>query len=347
MKHKMKVLVTAELDRPRIETLASDFEFEYAGYSIDRVVMSRESLKAAVADKDVLICEYDTVDDEIFSAATELKLIVCCRGGVGSVVDLASARRHGVAVCNTAGRNANAVADFILGYILDLTRNITLTNNLIHSKVLAGGESTKPSEYRDVVWGLGNESPFVRYRGRSINRITLGVIGFGHAGRALAKKCALLGMKVIVYSPHANRDNVPDYVVPVSLEELIAVSDVVSVNCALNDKTVNMFDASLFAAMKRDAYFINTSRGEIVVEEDLAYALKTGQIAGAAIDVTREEPLTANSPLIGIPNLILTPHLGGSSDDVRMQGSEMVVKILVSWRDGRRLVNCVQERIEA
>jgi glyoxylate reductase len=108
-----------------------------------------------------------------------------------------------------------------------------------------------------------------------------------------------------------------------------------------------MFDASLFAAMKRDAYFINTSRGEIVVEEDLAYALKTGQIAGAAIDVTREEPLPANSPLIGIPNLILTPHLGGSSDDVRMQGSEMVVKILVSWRDGRRLVNCVQERIEA
>ena len=71
------------------------------------------------------------------------------------------------------------------------------------------------------------------------------------------------------------------------------------------------------------------------------------QIAGAAIDVTREEPLPANSPLIGIPNLILTPHLGGSSDDVRMQGSEMVVKILVSWRDGRRLVNCVQERIEA
>ena len=287
------------------------------------------------------MCEYDTIDTDILSAARKLKLIVCCRGGVGSVVDIEAAKHCGVVVCNTAGRNADAVADLTIGYILDLTRNITKTSNLIHSGVLAGGGSGKPLEYKDTVWGLGNDSPFIRYRGRSINRMTLGVVGFGNAGRTLAKKAALLGMKVSAYSPHILAANIPSYVVASSFDKLVAESDIVSVNCTLNAETRDMFNASVFASMKKDAYFINTSRGEIVVEEDLVAALKSETIAGAALDVTRKEPIPSNSPLIGAPNLIVTPHLGGSSDDVQRQGTEMVIQALWAWRNGGRIANCV------
>lgn len=341
MKNKLRVLVTAELSRPKMRFLHSNFLLEYAGYAINREVMSRDELKVRIADADILVCEYDTIDEKILLSANNLKLIICCRGGVGSVIDLKAARSRGVVVCNTAGRNADAVSDLILGYIFDLTRNITKTNNLMHSRVLTGKESTKPLEYKDVVWGLGNDSPFIRYRGRSISHMTLGIIGFGHAGRSVARKCSALGMKVMTYSPHALVSNMPSYVTAVAFEELLATSDIISMNCALNDSTRNMCDAAFFSAMKRGAYFINTSRGEAVVEKDLAEALKSGWLAGAALDVTRVEPLPSDSPLIGVPNLILTPHVGGSSDDVQMQGTEMVIKTLVGWIEGSRLENCV------
>ena len=342
--NKLKVLVTAELLRDRMNIVGSDFELEYAGYAIDREVMPQEELKQRIADKDILICEYDTIDEDILSSANHLKLIVCCRGGVGSVIDIQSAKRRGIVVCNTPGRNADAVADLTIGYIFDLTRNITKSSNLIHSGILVGEISSKPAEYKDTVWGLGNDSPFIKYRGRSINQMMLGIVGFGYAGRALAKKASALGMRIAVYSPYVVAANVPSYVSVVSLDELIRESDIVSVNCALNNETLNMFNASVFASMKAGAYFINTSRGEIVVEEDLVAALVSGKLAGAAIDVTRQEPVPPNSLLRNAPNLIVTPHIGGSSDDVQRQGTEMVVNALLAWRDGGRIANCILGR---
>ena len=342
--NKLKVLVTAELVRDKMNIVSSDFELEYSGYAIDREVMPHDELKKRIADKDILVCEYDTIDDDILSSAHHLKLIVCCRGGVSSVVDIQAAKRRGISICNTAGRNADAVADLTLGYIFDLTRNITKSNNLIHSGVLVGDKSSKPAEYKDTVWGLGNDSPFIKYRGRSINQMSLGIVGFGYAGRALAKKASLLGMRIFAYSPRIIAANVPSYVSVVSLDELIRGCDVVSVNCALNSETRNMFNSAVFASMKPGSYFINTSRGEIVVEDDLVSALTAGRLAGAAIDVTRQEPVPPNSPLINAPNLIVTPHIGGSSDDVQRQGTEIVINTLLAWRDGDSIPNCILSR---
>lgn len=337
----MRALVTAELVRSMLEPLSKSVSFEFAGYAIDRKVLPPDELKRRIADVDILICEYDTIDAEVLMCAKRLRFLICCRGGIKTVVDIEAARKHGVVVCNTAGRNASAVVDLTLGYILDLTRNITRTNNLIHGKVLAGYATTKPSEYKDVVWGLGNDSPFVRYRGRSIEHMSLGIVGFGHAGRELARKASYLGMDICAYSPHIHMGNPPHYVRVVDFDELVRTADIVSVNCSLNDQTRNLFDALQFARMKKGSYFINTSRGEIVVEEDLANALKSGHLAGAALDVTRQEPIPADSPLIGLENLILTPHIGGSSDDVQRQGTEMVVKSLLGWIAGEQPVNCV------
>lgn len=335
------VLVTAELPRGVLENVFNGVNFQYDGYSLNHEVMPHNELERKIRGVDVLICEYDTIDAEIMAAASDLKLIICCRGGVKSVVDIDYAAAHGILVCNTAGRNANSVADIILGYILDLTRNITLTNSLMHSGSLTGYDTTKPKEYRDVVWGLDNESPFIRYRGRSINHMVLGIVGYGCAGKTLAQKATALGLSVIAYSPHLHIKNIPSYIAPVSFERLISDADIVSVNCALNNETRDMFNAEVFSKMKKGSYFINTARGEVVVEADLIAALKSHRLAGAALDVTREEPLPKDSPLIGVENLILTPHIGGSSDDVQKQGIEMVVRSLSSYIEGDRPYNCV------
>lgn len=339
---KMKVLVTAEVVKANLEeAFSGSLDFTYDGYNLDHVVMPHDELCRKIKGIDILICEYDTISKDVFAAADRLKLIICCRGGVKSVVDLEEAARRGITVCNNIGRNASSLGDLVMGFILDLTRNITKTSNLIHSKVLVGAASTKPKEYQDVVWGLDNNSPFIRYRGRSVNHMTLGVFGYGHTGRVVAQKANAFGMKVITSSPHFHAANAPNFVQGVSLDEMLATADVISVNCSLNDQTRNFFDKTVFAKMKDGAYFINTSRGEAVVEEDLVEALKTGKLAGAALDVTRKEPIPEDSPLIGCPNLLITPHIAGSADDVQACGTFMVMESLAAFLDGAKLPHSV------
>lgn len=330
-----RALVTAEVIREKLqERFAEQIEFTYEGYYLNHEVMPHAELVNSVKGYDILICEYDTVSRDVIDAADRLRLIICCRGGVKSVIDLDAAREKGIVVCNNAGRNAGAVTDLIMGYILDLTRNITKTSNLIHTKQLVGEVSTKPGEYKDTVWGLNNDSPFIKYRGKSINHMTLGIVGFGNTGRLLATKAAAFGMRILAYSPHIDVTNVPSNVIPVSFAELLKRSDVISVNCLLNSNTRDMFTKKEFLAMKEGAYFINTSRGEIVVEEDLVEVLKAGYLAGAALDVTRREPIPADSTLVGCPNLLLTPHIGGSAYDVQICGTEMVAASLSAYLDG-------------
>ena len=164
--------------------------------------------------------------------------------------------------------------------------------------------------------------------------MTLGVVGYGHTGRLMARKANAFGMKILAYSPHFAASNAPNYVQCVTFDELLSQSDVISVHCSLNDATRNMFNAKVFTAMKDGSYFINTSRGETVVEEDLVAALRSGHLAGAALDVTRKEPIPADSPLVGCPNLLITPHIAGSADDVQACGTFMVIESLQAYLDG-------------
>lgn len=332
---KLKALVTAEVIREKLqERFAETVDLVYDGYCLDHVVMPHEELVRKIKGYDVLICEYDTISQDVLDAADRLRLIICCRGGVKSVVDMDAARAKGVVVCNNAGRNAGAVTDMVMAYILDMTRNISRTSAMIHARELVGEKSTKPGEYKDTVWGLDNDSPFIRFRGRSISHMTLGIVGFGHSGAMLATKAAAFGMRILAYSPHLDFMNAPSFVTPVTFAELLARADIVSVNCTLNSQTRDLFTKKEFLSMKRGAYFINTARGEIVVEDDLVEVLKLSHLAGAALDVTRREPIPADSTLVGCPNLIITPHIGGSADDVQICGTEMASASLQAFLDG-------------
>lgn len=338
---KYRALVTAEAITPMLERFSEKIDFEFAGYHIDHEVMPHDELINKIADYDILICEYDTIDKAVFDNADKLKIIICCRGGVKSVIDLDAAMEKGVIVCNNAGRNANAVSDLTMGYILDMTRNITLTNNLIFDRVITSDINTLPEEYRDTVWGLDNASPFIRFRGRSVNHMTLGLVGFGCAGRLVADKAKAFGMSIVAYDPYINPASVPEDVELLSFDEFLARADVVSLHCIVSPQTKNMFNKETFAKMKKGSYFINTARGELVVEADLIEALNSDHLAGAAIDVTVTEPIASNCPLLDAKNLIITPHIAGSAYDVQVCGTQMVSDTLEDWLEGIKPRNCV------
>ncbi len=338
---KYRALVTAEMINPMLNRFKDKIDFEFDGYCIDHQVMPRNELIERVGDYDILICEYDTIDKEVLDNAKNLKLIICCRGGVKSVIDLDEAKKKGIIICNNGGRNANAVSDLAMGYILDLTRNITLTNNLIFNRVITTDVKSKPDEYKDTVWGLDNDSPFIRFRGTSINYMTLGLVGCGFAGQLVAKKAEAFGMKVIASDPYIDPAKVPDSVELVEFDELLSRADVISLHCIVSPQTKNMFNKETFAKMKKGSYFINTARGELVVEDDLIEALNSDHLAGAAIDVTVKEPISSDCPLLDAKNLIITPHIAGSAYDVQVCGTQMVCDTLEDWLQNIKPRNCV------
>ena len=338
---KYRALVTAEMVTPMLDAFKDKIDFDFDGYFLDHNVMPHEELIEKIGDYDILICEYDTIDRAVFDRAKKLKLIICCRGGVKSVIDLEAAMEKGIIICNNGGRNANAVSDMTMAYILDLTRNITLTNALIHGRVITTDVNSKPDEYADTVWGLDDNSPFIRFRGDSVNHMTLGLVGCGHAGRLVAEKARVFGMNIIAYDPYVDAAKVPEYVKLVGFEEFLATADVVSVHCTVTPQTKRMFNKTTFAAMKKGSYFINTARGELVEEADLIEALNSHHLAGAAIDVTLVEPIASDCPLLEAENLIITPHIAGSAYDVQVCGTRMVAETLEDWLNHVKPRNCV------
>lgn len=338
---KYRALVTAEVIPSMLEALESKIDFDFDGYYIDHVVMPVDELKSKIKDYDILICEYDTIDKEILDCAENLKLIICCRGGVKTVIDLEAAKEKGIIICNNGGRNAEAVSDLTLGYILDLTRNISKSNALIHNRIITTDVKSKPDNYKDTVWGLDNNSPFIRFRGKSINHMTLGLIGCGFAGSLVAKKAKAFNMEVIAYDPFIDPARVPEFVKLVDLKDLLSTADIISLHCNVSPETKNMFNKDTFAAMKKGSYFINTARGELVDEAALVEALNSHHLAGAAIDVTVKEPIASDCPLLDAENLIITPHIAGSSYDVQVCGTRMVSEALEDFIAGVKPRNCV------
>lgn len=338
LNNRLKVLVTAELVHSELNRYSNLFEFIVCGYGVNHEMLDPNTFMELCRDVDVIVSEFDTVDRKIIDAARRLKLIVCCRSSVHTVVDIDYAKSKGIRITRNSGRNKEAVSEYTLALILDLMKNISLTNSIIHSGKLDELSGDMPEGYGDSLWGLDASSPYVVYRGRSIRNTTVGIIGFGQCGRAVHNKLKILGFKTLIYDHRPNGKNIPSSELA-NLDTLLSESDIVTLHITGNPMDKPMFDKVKFEKMKRTAYFINTSRGFLVDESDLTDALKSKLIAGAAIDVTVTEPLTKNDALLTAPNLIITPHIGGSSIDTLMYGTGMVIETLLSYSDEKPLRN--------
>lgn len=271
--------------------LPEGFSFDYGTGS------GEEAMMEIIRDADFAIAGQVAVNAAVLGAAKKLKLLHKWGVGVDNI-DIEAARRLGIRVARTTGSNAVAVAEFSLAMILMALRFPAYG----HHKLM-GGEWRGPSRLPGEAFLLSGK--------------TVGIVGLGAIGQNLARLLRGFGCRVL----YAKRTRLPPEeeaalgVIPATIDEIIVQADVISLNCPLTPETANLFDAAAFARMKPNAVLINAARGGVVVEADLADALRRKVISAAAMDVFSVEPLPPGSPLIGIDNLTLTPHLAASTAD--------------------------------
>ncbi len=312
-KRDTKVLLLEGINDSAVETLLN------AGYSkVERLMKALDAneLRSAIADVHLLgIRSRTQLTRDIVGAARELLAVGCFSVGTNQV-DLQAARARGIPVFNAPFSNTRSVAELVIGEIVMLLRRIFPRSVAAHE----GGWDKSADNSHEV-------------RGR-----TLGIVGYGNIGSQLSTMAEAMGMKVIFFDQtdklrHGNTEPAS------SLEELFAQSDVVSLHVPETAATFNMIGKAELRAMKRGAYLINNSRGTVVDLDALAEALRDGHIAGAAVDVFPVEPTSNNerfnSPLQGFPNVILTPHIGGSTEQAQDRiGVEVARKLVDCANNG-------------
>ena len=273
----------------------------------------------------VLVVEVDFVFEEVFEEVPGLRFVGICRAAT-THVDVEAATAAGVAVVNTPGRNAQAVAEHALALMLALARRIPESHNYV-----AGGRWLNPLE------------PYVGLRGIELSGRTLGILGLGSIGRRLAEMASAIGMTCLAYDPYVD-DPLPG-VSLVGLEELLAGSDFVSIHAPLNSETEGLIDARGLALMKPTALLVNLSDASLVDREALAAALRGGTIAGAALDVFETHPVAPDHPLLALDNTVLTPHVGGATCETVERHSRMMADDILRFLDGDRPVNLVNPAV--
>lgn len=291
-----------------------------ARFNADDVPLTRDALVAAMADCDVLVPTVtDTIDASIIAAAPpRLKLIASYGAGVNHI-DLAAAKAKGIMVTNTPGVFTDDTADLTMALILNVPRRL--------------GEGHRAM--RNGEWSGWSPTGMLGHR---IGGKTLGIIGLGRIGEAVAMRAKAFGMNIIYNKrsrlPASVEDELGVTFEP-DIDRLVARSDIITLHCPLTADTDKIINADRIAHMKPNAYVINSSRGELIDEDALIEALQSGRIAGAGLDVYTHEP-AVDSRFLSIPNAVLLPHLGSATVEGREASGERVITNIRVWADGHR-----------
>lgn len=298
----MRIIISEFMDDAAVASLAASFDIVYGKDLVDR----RDALKALLADADALIVRNRTqVDADLLAAAPRLRVVGRLGVGLDNIDTVACAARQ-IDVIPATGANALAVAEYVVGTAMLLLRGTYQSTDAV---------------------GAGKWPRAPLSNGREIAGKTLGLIGFGGIGRLAATLARGLRMRVIAFDPQLPASS-PLWgehgTLGVTLDAVIAQSDVLSLHVPLTEATRNLIDATQLARMKVDAILINTARGGVVDEAAVAAALRAGTLGGAALDVFDTEPLPAGSPLAGCPNLLLTPHIAGVTRESNVRVSSMI-----------------------
>ena len=264
---------------------------------------------------DVLVVHKAPVSRELIEAAEDLQVVAAARGGTENV-DVAAARERGVTVQHAPGRNRNAVADYAMAMLLSRLREIPF-----HHDAMTDCEWSQ-------VFDPDRLPP-------DVERTAVGVVGFGHIGRGVARRLGGFDAEVLAYDPYVDDDAVRDTgAEPVDLPELLERSDAVTLHVRLSEETEGLFGPEEFDAMRESAFLVNTARGGLVDEEALVEAIQSGDIAGAALDVFREEPLPDDHPLRECDGVVFTPHVAGSTRDAVLGGPRIIAGDVERWLRG-------------
>ena len=319
----MNTLVLAPFSDDGLARLSALGRVAYEPWTETRTLWDPEELGARLTQEgfDALAVEADFLFEELFDAATGLRIAAICRGDLHHA-DLDAATERGIAIVRTPARNAQAVAEFAVAQMLALARHTNAAERYVRE-----GQWQDPTD------------PYVRFRGRELAGATLGIVGFGAIGRAVARIAAGFGMRVLAYDPYVSE---AEDVEMTSLKALLAASDFVSMHVPDTQETMGMLDEARIGAMKPGAYLVNVTNSSVADRAALAAALNDGRLAGAALDVHEAHPIPPDSPFLGLPNVLLTPHIGGATQETIERHSAMVAEDFERFARGEqplRLVN--------
>lgn len=310
----MKILVSDPLSEEGLKILKEINEFQ-----VDvKTDLKPADLKEVIKDYDALIVRSATkVTKEIIDAASNLKVIG--RAGVGlDNVDLGAATQKGIIVMNTPGGNTISTAELTMSMILALSRNIPQAS-----------ASTKKNEWKRS-----------KFMGVELYNKVLGIIGFGRIGSEVSKRALAFGMKILAYDPFLSREIAEGLGVQVvELKDLLESSDYITVHTPLTNETKHLLSAKEFMIMKKGVRIINCARGGIIDETVLVQAIKEGKAAGAALDVFEKEPPLADSEILKLDNVVVTPHLGASTEEAQVNVAIEVAEIVRDALLGRGIRN--------
>ena len=265
-----------------------------------------------IGDAEIIFINKFPVTAELLDACPTVKLICVLATGY-NVVDCAAAKKRGVTVCNVPAYGTDAVAQFTIALLLELCHQIGHHSNVVHQG--------KWAECPDFCFW---DTPQMELAGK-----TLGIIGYGRIGQAVAKIAKALGMKILAYTRTPREGNAY-----VDLDTLLAKSDVISLHCPLTTDNAGLINQDTIGKMKDGAILLNTARGGLVNESDLANALKDGKLRGAAVDVVSAEPINPSNPLLSAPNCIITPHMAWAPIESRQRIIDCTYRSITGYLKG-------------
>jgi glycerate dehydrogenase len=283
----------------------------------DRTGFAPENVIKAIGDADVIFTNKTPLPKAVLERVPTVKYIGVLATGY-NVVDTAAAKELGILVTNIPTYGTAAVAQFSMALLLELCHHVGA-----HADAVKKGDWTSSIDF--CFWNY----PLIELVGKN-----MGLIGFGRIGQATAKVAQAFGLNILANDSYQNpalESNTCKYV---SLDELLAQSDFISLHCPLMDSTMGIINKDTIAKMKDGVLIINTSRGPLVVEQDLSDALNSGKVAGAAVDVVSAEPIAATNPLLKAKNCIITPHIAWAPKESRMRLMNIAVDNLAAYVNG-------------
>ena len=319
---KLKVLLTRKLHDFAITELKKRYDIEI---NYGKIPMPKKELLLKIRNKDGLICfPYDIIDSEVIDAAKNLKAISTYSVGYDQI-DVKHATKKGIVVSYTPEVLTRTTADLTIALILDLLR-----------RVVEGDRVIRHNKWKTIF------GPY-DFLGTDLYGKTLGIFGMGRIGKAVTKRAMGFEMNVLYHNRHrlSNSEEKNIGIKYVSLKRLFEESDIISIHAPYTKETHEIVNLQLLKRMKSTAFLINTARGKIIKEKDLIFALQKKIIAGAALDVFQKEPIDRKHPLVRMENVVLTPHIGSSTEETRRKMAEITVKNLILSLSGKKPIYAV------
>ena len=343
---ELKILITANFPedfRQELREISEDTV--YAGRGVTGYELTTEEMITHLQGCQMLIDGTEKVTAEIMDACPELRIIACCRNEAFASIDIDAATKRGIPVLASVGRNAISVAEYTIGLLLAVCKNISKLDYLMrHTNVLISEESGGSKDNPPASWSTDPSGPQAVYGGfpELYNR-QFGLVGYGTIGREIAKRVLPFGVELLICDPFLSSEVIEGLNARlVDLAYLMSHADFISINCNVTPATTNLVSREMIKLMKSTTYIVNTARAQVMDYDALYEALKEKKIAGAALDVFPVEPIEKDNPLRTLDNVVLTPHMAGQACDIPFHQNRIImdnIKMLLAGEHPKTICN--------